>query len=83
MLRIRQQRTRRWDTSNLLKLMTTIACVMATVLAVLTIPLVILWRLSLTPQQNAKRLRSTGLTYKAIASRLSVSATTARRYCLS
>ena len=77
-----QQCTRRWDIQKNLKLMTTIACLMATMLAVLTISLVILWRVSLTPQQNAKRLRSNGWTFKAIASRLSVSATTARGYCL-
>ena len=62
--------------------MTTITCLLATVLALFTIPLVILWRATLTPQQNAKRLRSTGLTYKAIAERLHCSPTTARRYCM-
>ena len=54
----------------------------ATVLAVLTIPLVILWRLSLTPQQNAKRLRSKGHTYRFIAKTLNASPTTARRWVL-
>ena len=62
--------------------MTTITCLVATVLALLTIPLVIIWRLSLTPQQNAKRLRSTRHTYKSIALQLHVSPTTARRYCI-
>ena len=62
--------------------MTTITCLLATVLALITIPLVILWRLSLTKQQNAKRLRSKGHTYKAIGQRLSISPTTARKYCL-
>jgi ABC-type spermidine/putrescine transport system permease subunit II len=62
--------------------MTSLTCLVATVLALLTIPLVIIWRLSLTPQQNAKRLRSTGNTYKAIGLQLHVSPTTARRYCL-
>ena len=57
-------------------------CALAWITALLLLPLLILWRLSLTKQQNAKRLRSTGLTYKAIASRLNVSPTTARRYCL-
>ena len=60
--------------------MTTITCLVATVLALITVPLVILWRLSLTPQQQAKRLRSTGHTYKSIATRLSISPTTARRW---
>ena len=49
---------------------------------VITIPLVIIWRLSLTKQQNAKRLRSKGLTYKLIAQQLNVSPTTARKYCM-
>ena len=62
--------------------MTTITCLLATVLALLTIPLVILWRLSLTPQQNAKRLRGRGLTYKEIAQQLQISPTTARRWAM-
>ena len=62
--------------------MTSITCLVATVLALLTIPLVIIWRLSLTKQQNAKRLRSTGHTYKSIGLQLHVSPTTARRYCV-
>lgn len=62
--------------------MTTITCLLATVLALLTIPLVILWRITLTPQQNAKRLRSKGLTYKAIGQQLHCSPTTARRYAI-
>ncbi len=60
--------------------MTSLTCLLATLLAALTIPLVILWRLSLTPQQNAKRLRNRGLTYKAIGFQLHVSPTTARRW---
>ena len=63
--------------------MTTTACLLATVLALLTLPLVILWRLSLTPQQHAKRLRSAGHTYKAIGLMLHVSSTTARRWSIS
>ena len=62
--------------------MTTITCLLATVLALITIPLVLIWRLSLTPQQNAKRLRSRGHTYKAIGLMLHVSPTTARRYAI-
>ena len=65
-----------------MKTMTTLTCLLATVLAVLTIPLVILWRLSLTKQQHAKRLRSYGWTYKQIGSQLHVSATTARRWAM-
>ena len=62
--------------------MTSITCLVATVLALLTIPLVIIWRLSLTKQQNAKRLRSTGHTYKSIGLQLHVSPTTARKWAL-
>jgi ABC-type spermidine/putrescine transport system permease subunit II len=61
--------------------MTSITCLMATVLALLTIPLVIIWRLSLTKQQNARRLRSTGLPYKAIGLKLHMSSSTAWKYC--
>jgi hypothetical protein len=61
--------------------MTSITCLMATVLALLTIPFVIIWRLSLTPKQNAKRLRSTGLPYKAIGLKLRMSPSTAWKYC--
>ena len=59
--------------------MTTLTCLLATVLAVLTIPLVILWRLSLPPQQHALRLRSYDWTDKQIGSQLHFSATTARQ----
>ena len=55
---------------------------LATVLALLTIPLVLIWRLSLTKQQHAKRLRSTGKTFKAIGVQLHVSPTTARRWAM-
>ena len=55
--------------------MTTLTCLLATVLAILTI----LWRLSLTPQQHALRLRSYDWTDKQIGSQLHVSATTARQ----
>ncbi|MDA9661362.1 hypothetical protein N9T35_00030 [bacterium] len=62
--------------------MTSLTCLLATVLALLTIPLVLIWRLSLTKQQHAKRLRSTGKTFKAIANQLHVSPTTARRWAM-
>ena len=62
--------------------MTTISCLLATLLELLTIPLVIVWRCSLTKQQHAKRLLSYGWTYKQIGSQLHVSATTARRYAM-
>lgn len=60
-------------------LTTTAAALLA---ALLILPALILWRLSLTPRQNACRLRNAGHSYRAIAARLHVSPTTARRYCL-
>ena len=57
-----------------------VTCLLVTVLALLTIPLVLLWRLNLNPQQNAKRLRSKGLTYKAVAAQLHISHSTAGRF---
>ena len=62
--------------------MTSITCLVATVLALLTIPVMVLLWITESKQQRAKRLRSTGMTYKAIATRLNVSVTTARRYAL-
>ncbi len=62
--------------------MTSIICLIATVLAILTIPLIILLRITESKQQTARRLRGTGMTYKAIAQRLNVSPTTARKYAL-
>ena len=62
--------------------MTSLTCLVAVVLALITIPLVIVWRLSLTPQQHAKRLRAKGLTYRAIGSQLNISHTTARRWAI-
>ena len=62
--------------------MTSAICLMATVLAILTIPLVLIWRATLTKEQNAKRLRSNGHTYKSIAQRLNTSTSTARRLAL-
>ena len=62
--------------------MTSITCLVATLLALLTIPVVVLLWITESKQQRAKRLRSNGYTYKSIATRLNVSATTARRYAI-
>ena len=62
--------------------MTSTICLIATVLAILTIPLIILLRITESKQQTAKRLRASGKTYKVIAQITGVSATTARKYAL-
>lgn len=54
----------------------------AAALAALLLPLLLLWRLSLTPQQNARRMRRRGHSYRFIGARLGVAHTTARRYCI-
>jgi hypothetical protein len=61
--------------------MTTITCLLATLLAVLTIPLVLILWASESPQQRARRWRKAGNTYRSISERLGVSQTTARRWC--
>ncbi len=63
-------------------MMTTITCLIATALALLTLPLIILMWATESKQTKAKRFRSNGQTYKVIGQRLSISPTTARRYCL-
>ena len=63
--------------------MTSLTCLVATVLAVLTIPVMVLLYITASPQQHAKRLRKAGKTYKAIGQQLNLSPTTARRYCIS
>ena len=61
--------------------MTTLTCLAATLLALLTIPLmVILWATE-SPQQRARRWHRTGSSYRSIGRRLGVSHTTARRWC--
>ena len=66
-------------TQNLLNQMT---CFLAWALALLLLPALFLLWLTESPQQRAKRWRKAGHTYKTIASRLNVSATTARRYAM-
>ena len=62
--------------------MTTITCLAATLLALITLPVVVLLWMTESKQQKARRWRKSGVSYKAIGERLSVSATTARRYAL-
>jgi hypothetical protein len=59
--------------------MTTVTCLLATVLAVLTIPLMILWWAAESREQRCKRLRRQGWTQQRIADHLSVSRSTVRR----
>ena len=62
--------------------MATITTAAALVVALLILPALILWRLSLTPRQNARRMRRAGHSFRTIGARLGVSHSTARRYCL-
>ena len=43
-----------------------LSTIAAAALAALLLPLLLLWRLSLTPQQNARRLHRRGHSYRAI-----------------
>jgi hypothetical protein len=61
---------------------TVITTAAALAVALLILPALILWRLSLTPRQNARRMRRAGHSYRAISRRLGCAHTTARRYCL-
>lgn len=59
--------------------MTTLTCLLATVLAILTIPLLVIYLLTESRPQRARRWRRAGMTQQAIADRLGVSRTTVRR----
>ena len=59
--------------------MTTLTCLAATLLALLTIPLLILYLATESRPQRARRWRRGGMTQQAIADRLGVSRTTVRR----
>lgn len=59
--------------------MTTITCLLATVLAILTIPLLVIYLLTESREQRARRWRRGGMTQQGIADRLGVSRTTVRR----
>ena len=60
----------------------TITTMAALVAVFLLLPLVVLLWATESPQQRARRMRRRGHTFRAIAGRLHVSPTTARRYCL-
>ena len=62
--------------------MATFTTAAVAVLILLLLPALILWRLSLTPRQHARRMRRAGHSFRTIGARLGVSHTTARRYCL-
>lgn len=62
--------------------MTTITCLMATLLAVLTIPLALLFWATESKGQRIRRWHSRGLSYRACGARYGVSHTTARRWAL-
>ena len=66
-------------TTQLSQLMT---CLLTWGAVVLLLPVIVLLWLTESKQQRARRWRRSGQTYKTIASRLNVSPTTARRYCL-
>ena len=58
------------------------SCFLAWGAALLLLPLIVLLWATESKQQKAQRWRNAGLTYKAIATRLNVSPTTARKYAL-
>jgi len=62
--------------------MATITTAAAVLAVCVLLPALILWRLSQTPQQAARRMRRRGHSYRTIGAHLGVSHTTARRYCL-
>lgn len=63
--------------------MTTATCIAATLLALLTVPLLLIWRATESKKQQARRLRSYGWTWAQVGKRLGVSPTTARRWVAS
>lgn len=67
---------------NNLTAMTTITCAVAFLLALLTIPALILFRITESKEQTARRLRNQGQTWKRVGTRLGVSASTARRWAM-
>ena len=62
------------------RLMTT--SLLVALIALLLIPLVLIWRLTETRPQTIQRLRRNGQTWKAIGNRYGVSRTTAARWAV-
>ena len=60
----------------------TITTTIAFIIALITLPIIILLWATESKQQKAKRMRARGKSYKAIATLINVSPTTARRYAL-
>ena len=61
--------------------MATITTAAALVAAFLLLPLLLLWRLSLTPKQNARRMRRRGHSYRTIGRRVGRAPSTVHRWC--
>ena len=59
-----------------------ITTTLAVLAAFITLPVALLLWASESRPQRARRWRRAGLSYRAIADRLAVSPSTARRYCL-
>ena len=55
---------------------------LAALIALITLPLIILFYVTESPQQRAKRLRGRGWSFSRIAKRIGRSPSTARRYAL-
>ena len=62
--------------------MTTFICLTATLLAILTIPVLLLLYATEPRDARIKRMRSNGYTWKAIGARYGVSASTPRRWLI-
>lgn len=60
--------------------MTTSIFLGACLLALFTLPLLVLWRLSQTKQQKAARMRSYGWTWEQVGNALGVHRTTAAKW---
>lgn len=57
-------------------------CTIAWVLAILTLPLLLVWNLTESRSTKIRRARRQGKTWKSIAARYGVSQTTVRRWAM-